>query len=186
LYRALAILLTAALLSATAASSDKRDDYHLTDDGARSVYAQSPFAHGYRHGYEEGFHDADLEFHMGRHARALKTKDVPRTIGYEKTFGSKDRFRRGYEPGYLAGYADSHAGREFHTLAATDIATDHGKAFDEGFGSGFLGRYDSHSVNTECTNPKPGFCEGFRLGLALASVERHSLPEAQVASVSGR
>lgn len=85
----------------------------MRDDEARRLYSVSAFAHGHRHGYEEGFRAADDEIHSGRLQRVLTEGDVPKSMEYQKGFGDKKHFRRGFIYGYLAGYRDSYEERHF-------------------------------------------------------------------------
>jgi hypothetical protein len=171
-YAAVAVLLTSSVYCA-----DKKGDcYHLMSDPLRQVYSHSPFAHGLRHGYEAGFHDADLDYHLGYDERQLLLNKVPGTEGFQKSFGDKKSFRRGYEYGYLAGYHDSFAGRKFHyPLPADGVPAELAstRAFDTGVADGFRARVEDAEVRTDCANAQPGYCEGFRLGAKFATEEHH-------------
>jgi hypothetical protein len=100
-------------LAALVPQASSLEDLHLKNDLASELYSVSAFAHGHRHGYEDGFRRADHEYHFGYQARPLKLKDVPKPTGYEKGFGDKDLFRKGFRYGFMAGYSDSFAGRSF-------------------------------------------------------------------------
>jgi hypothetical protein len=169
----LAILFASPLYSA----EKTRPCTHLAQGSFQQVYTHSPFAHGLRHGYEAGFHDADLDYHLGYDEREVKLDKVPGTQGFQKRFGDKKSFRRGYEYGYMAGYRDSFAGRKFHYPPATDaVAAElvNQRYFDTGLADGFRRTMDSNSGQSTCSNDQPGYCEGFRLGVKLASEERHA------------
>ncbi len=172
-YVLLAILLTLPLYSA----DKKTPCYHVSQDALQQVYQHSPFAHGLRHGYEAGFHDADLDYHLGYEERDLRANKLPNTQGFEKKFGDKKSFRRGYEYGYMAGYKDSFAGRKFHYPPASDAVADDlatQRYFDAGVADGFRQAADQRQSRGECSNSQPGYCEGFRLGVKLAAEERHT------------
>lgn len=110
----LAILTLCLAVATTApAYSQSEVDSHLREDETRHLYSVSAFAHGHRHGYEEGFRVADDEIHSGRLQRALTEGDVPKSMEYQKSFGDKKHFRRGFIYGYLAGYRDSYEERSF-------------------------------------------------------------------------
>ena len=174
--RALYVLVATILLFSSLYSADKKSCYHLSQDALQQVYQHSPFAHGLRHGYEAGFHDADLDYHLGYDERDLRANKLPGTAGFDKKFGDKKSFRRGYEFGYMAGYKDSFAGRKFHyppasDAVAADLATQ--RYFDAGVAEGFRQTAEKNG-NDDCNNAQPGYCEGFRLGVKLASEERHT------------
>jgi hypothetical protein len=111
-----ALLPLVALLALPAAA-----DMHLEDARAAALFLKSTFAHGYMHGYELGYRVADTDVHMGRAAR----KEVERAravrkahSGYERGFGRRAEFIRGYRQGLRVGYADSYHGHPFRALAA--------------------------------------------------------------------
>jgi hypothetical protein len=106
-------LLFVAVLTASAFA---QSDYHLTQDINRQVYLNSTFAHGHRHGYEEGFHAGDEDYHFRRQV-GFPPK-LPRSKGYQSTFGDKKSYLQGFETGFRAGYADSYSGRAFRATAS--------------------------------------------------------------------
>jgi len=88
-------------------------DYHTLEDEGRRLYSVSAFAHGHRHGYEEGYRLADQEIHFGLRQREIRERDVPGEMEYERRFGDKRLFRRGFLHGFQAGYRDSYANQPF-------------------------------------------------------------------------
>jgi hypothetical protein len=160
------------LVSILTAEDDKQACYHVSADPMKDVYAHSAFAHGLRHGYEQGFHEADVDFHLGYLERELKLDKIPKIEKFRKEFGNKKSFRRGFEYGYLGGYRDSFAGRKF--LVPRELATPTTSgAFDAGVADGFKAVATSDSPVLECSNAKPGYCDGFQVGIRLAKDYEH-------------
>src|SRR5437762_7053048 len=124
-------------------------DDHLMLDQAKSLYAQSAFAHGFRHGYEEGFHIGDQDLQMGRRTRALEKISEYKhgRDHYRQSFGNKSVFEKGYRQGFSKGYEDSYSGREFQAVKGGRIAalglsrdtldTNQRQVFDTGFTGGY-------------------------------------------------
>ena len=145
----IASLFMAAVLSGRAACAGDTDS-HLAQPCAGALFQRSAFAHGYIHGYEEGFHWGNLDFQTGRtdaHPRESRAAKA----SYERTFGSRIKFKAGYHRGFVAGYHDGAKGREFRgTQALTEAARDlptvsaepkQSAAFDLGLNDGYdLGR----------------------------------------------
>ena len=173
MQRALVIVLALAL-AVPAIGAQPSDDIHL-NGGANHLYAASAFAHGLRHGYEEGFHDADRDLHLSAFAVGdLTFRKVPKMIGYDSSFGSKDSFRKGYEAGYRLGYADSIKGVSFRVnMPTVEVAAAPDREFDRGVQYGYTVRAE------RCSGSRP-FCAGVQAGQALALTYE---PGTQVASV---
>lgn len=157
-------------------------DTHWSGDEASTLYQRSPFAHGFIHGYEDGFAAADTVYQLGLPPSDPEAthqfKDADR--GYQSTFGSKDRFKRGYREGFRSGYDDSLHNRHFRGVsaardAAIGLPDDPGRAFDPGFSSGFKAAEEAGALDTEplvCDAQlankqreiKAGYCDGFQRG----------------------
>ena len=102
-------------------------DLHLVRDPAHGLFTSSSFAHGYLHGYEMGVHDGDLDLQLA-HARQ-DTKKM-RDFGlakrqYQKSFGDRAMFIKGYEYGFQVGYTDAMDGLQFRAIKNLQaLATD--------------------------------------------------------------
>jgi hypothetical protein len=154
------------------ASAEQPPDYHVTQDPAHVVYANSAFAHGNRHGYEEGFHAADGDYHL-RHSP--NWSKVSKANGYKREYGDKKSYMQGYVYGYRAGYADSYSGHEFRgNQELIDFATDVPALVNQGpdvgkvvsnylprpdtytFDAGITAGYKDGASSTEATTYAPG------------------------------
>jgi hypothetical protein len=154
------------------ASAEKFPDYHVTQDPAHVIYANSAFAHGNRHGYEEGFHAGDGDYHL-RHAPAPSKPS--KSHGYKREYGDKKSYMQGYVRGFHAGYADSYSGQAFRgnqeiidfandspgienqraytgSVAANYLQRTNFPSFDAGIAEGYKDGYSS----TEATTYAPG------------------------------
>ena len=186
-------LIAASLLFAQA-------DDHLVLDQAKALYAQSPFAHGYRHGYEEGFHVGDQDLQMGRHIRACdKISEYKHGREYFKpAFGDKSAFEKGYRQGFSRGYEDAFVGREFQAvnggrvaasgMSNTALNTTQVHAFDSGFSTGFEAAMEN-AIHNASANPdyftqhceqsvdsrlkeRETFCQGYARGVLFGAVQK--------------
>jgi hypothetical protein len=139
-------------------------DLHVSTAVGNNLYAASAFAHGMRHGYEEGFHDADRDLHLSAfRLEDLTLSKVPKTVGYQASFGSKESFRKGYETGYRLGYADSLKGIAFRMIAPRmNVTAIPDRDFDRGVQYGF------NSPGNACSGP-PAYCAGVQAGRTLAT-----------------
>lgn len=162
MHRALGTLLALAL-ALPAMGAQPSADSHLSADSANNIYAASAFAHGMRHGYEEGFHDADRELHLSAFSvDEISIAKPKKIVGYERAFGSKESFRRGYEYGYRLGYSDSVKGITFRmTAPVVHVAAKPDNDFDRGVQYGYT------SGSTLCSG-SPAYCTGVQAGHALA------------------
>ncbi len=108
------------LLAAIPLVAGHSRDFHLTQDSARRLFLESPFAHGYMHGYEMGYHCGDLDVQMSHPPQDVKNekhfKDGSKI--YEREFGDKTSFVQGYQAGFRMGYADSYHGVDFRAVLA--------------------------------------------------------------------
>ncbi|MGZ4788039.1 MAG: hypothetical protein ACXVZX_05935 [Terriglobales bacterium] len=110
-------LVLACLLFMSFVAFAQAQDWHLSNDGARALFARSAFAHGYMHGYEEGFHVGDLDLQMGRTFHEIKGQEkFKKPCGYHSEFGQKGSFESGYRKGYSVGYIDAYTGRSFRAM----------------------------------------------------------------------
>src|SRR5262245_42996272 len=142
-------------LAAVPLAATQSDD-HLVLDQAKSLYAQSTFAHGYRHGYEEGFHIGDQDLQMGRRLRVCeKISEYKQGHTHFKTiFGDRSAFEKGYKRGFSHGYEDAFSGREFQAVKNGRIAA--------------LGLSQAGLSNRELHAFDSGFIRGYDLGLKNA------------------
>jgi hypothetical protein len=189
----MAALFAAALLLATTAHAGDTDA-HLSHDSMGVLFQHSVFAHGYIHGYEEGFHWGNLDFQTGRSVSRPKEGRASKS-SYEKTFGSRPRFKAGYHRGFLAGYRDGQNGRQFRAhdqakevargLAGAPADAKHLAAFDTGLSDGYdLGAVhgenasrddDEYDATTTLCSPgskehgshPPLYCAGFARGYTM-------------------
>jgi hypothetical protein len=140
------------------------NDVHVSASAGNNLYAASAFAHGMRHGYEEGFHDADRDLHLSAfRVDDLSLSKVPKTVGYQTAFGSKESFRKGYETGYRLGYADSLRGIAFRmNVPRVSVAATPDRDFDRGVQYGF------NSPGNACSGV-PAYCAGVQAGRTLAT-----------------
>lgn len=174
-------------------------DDHLVLDQAKALYAQSPFAHGYRHGYEEGFHMGDQDLQMGRHIRACdKISEYKHGREYFKpAFGDKSAFEKGYRQGFSRGYGDAFAGREFQAvnggrvaafgMSNTALNNTQVRAFDSGFSTGFevamqnaihdasanpqyVSQYCEKSADSRLKE-RETFCQGYARGVLFGAAQ---------------
>lgn len=119
--RFLRLILGVSLLLLPAIPSLAGDaDLHLTQDVARRLFLESPFAHGYMHGYQMGYHCGDLDVQMAHQPQDVKSnkhfKEGSKT--YDKSFGDKSSFVQGYQAGFRMGYADGYRGADFRAVLA--------------------------------------------------------------------
>jgi flagellar biosynthesis/type III secretory pathway protein FliH len=186
-------------VSAAVSTGFAQSDDHLVLDQAKSLYAQSVFAHGYRHGYEEGFHIGDQDLQMGRRVRICEkiSEYKQGRTHFRATFGDKSAFERGYKQGFSRGYEDAFSGREFQAVKSGRIValgldqgiqnTGQSHAFDTGFASGYdlamknalhnvggdLEYLTQHCEKT--ADPKlkdrETYCQGYARGLVFAAVQ---------------
>jgi flagellar biosynthesis/type III secretory pathway protein FliH len=133
-----------------------QSDDHLVLDQAKSLYAQSTFAHGYRHGYEEGFHIGDQDLQMGRRLRICdKISEYKQgRTHFKATFGDRSAFEKGYKQGFSHGYEDALSGREFQAVKSGRIAA-------LGLSQAVLNNRELHAFDS-------GFTSGYDLGLKNA------------------
>lgn len=149
-------------------------DPHTTSDPARALYQHSAFAHGFIHGYEQGFHDADLDFHVGRTDRNLDTFPEYRKAsgGYRENLGDRNNFQRGYREGFAQGYGDSFHSRRFRAPMVARAAAEHlkdyvgnSKELDGGFTAGYLAERSNPQSLPACqAGNSASYCSGFILG----------------------
>jgi len=174
-------------------------DDHLVLDRAKALYAQSPFAHGYRHGYEEGFHVGDQDLQMGRHIRVCdKISEYKHGHDYFKSaFGDKSAFEKGYRQGFSRGYKDAFSGREFQAVNSGRVAAlgisnaplsnVQLRAFDSGFSTGFdasvknppydasadpeyVTQYCERSTDSRLKE-RETFCQGYARGVLFGAAQ---------------
>ena len=203
--RSLAFL---AVLTAISTAFGQTDD-HLVLDQAKSLYGQSPFAHGYRHGYEEGFHIGDQDLQMGRRVRICdKISEYKQgRTHFRQTFGDKPTFEKGYRQGFSRGYEDAFSGREFQAVKGGRVAalgltsaafnSTQLHAFDSGFTTGYElawknsmrnGAADLEYLAQHCertSDPKlkerESFCQGYARGLLFGAAQNGDFNSAVVA-----
>jgi hypothetical protein len=203
--RSLAFL---AVLTAISTAFAQTDD-HLVLDQAKSLYAQSSFAHGYRHGYEEGFHIGDQDLQMGRRLRICdKISEYKQgRTHFRQAFGDKPTFEKGYRQGFSRGYEDAFSGREFQAVkggrvAALGLTTTVWNStqlhtFDNGFTTGYElawknsmrnGAGDLEYLAQHCertADPKlkerETFCQGYARGLLFGAAQNGEFNSAVVA-----
>jgi len=187
----LATIFAAIMMPASLARAGDTDA-HLSQRPSSALFQRSVFAHGYIHGYEEGFHWGNLDFQTGRASSHPKESRAAKST-YERTFGSRTRFKAGYHRGFLAGYSDGAHGREFRAIeaakqAAQDLSDVPGdaKQFDAGLSDGYdLGSVHGHnafrdndrfdaetdlcSVGDARERPShpPQYCSGFVRGYSM-------------------
>jgi len=187
------------VVSAAVSPALAQSDDHLVIDRAKSLYAQSVFAHGYRHGYEEGFHVGDQDLQMGRRVRICdKISEYKQgRTHFRATFGDRSGFEKGYKQGFSRGYEDAFSGREFQAVKSGRIValglaqsvenTGELHAFDIGFSrcydlavknslrnvAGDLEYLTQHCEKT--ADPKlknrETYCQGYARGLVFAAVQ---------------
>lgn len=190
MLRAPVVFLLTIVFSCAAWPADRTADHHLVDDPARFLYSSSAFAHGQRHGYEDGFHQADEDLQMGRPPRDLRKPVSVKQSGFEKSFGDRRRFERGYRAGYVRGYDDSAHDRPFAPLTDA-MSLDLGRLlllapqdwpdFDRGFEAGYEQKVsheldadldkEERSISDQCAASSGGgfaACLGLRWGSDFA------------------
>jgi hypothetical protein len=196
------------VLAATSVAFAQSDD-HVVLDQAKSLYAQSAFAHGYRHGYEEGFHIGDQDLQMGRRLRTCDKISQYKQghTHFRQAFGDKLAFEKGYKQGFSRGYGDAFSGREFQAVKGGRVAAlgltsealngSQLHAFDNGFSSGYELAWknsirnviaDLEYLTQHCeksTDPKfkerETFCQGYARGLLFGSTQNEEFQSPVVA-----
>jgi len=184
-------------------ATGQSDDWHLSENGAKALFARSAFAHGYMHGYEEGFHNGDLDLQMGRSFREVKNQEkFKKPCGYRADFGDRGTFEAGYRKGYSVGYIDSYSGRAFRAMQlvhlarnqdSTDAATHPDRQFDRAFIAGYeagqqFGLKDGRSevkaaaldsvacgaVGEHADGLEPQYCAAYQSGYQLGYSDGYS------------
>ena len=182
------------LLAVNAAMAEQPDRHLDSTNHTHVLYQRSAYAHGYMHGYEDGFHNADIDIHMGRGARALDKIDDYRKGdgGYRSEFGDRHYFEAGYKEGFKEGYSDSIQGLQFRAVSevrkiAAGMGKDQdstlsGKDFDRAFATGYdVGRKNGIDAGTDedgyatCrsnlsrlqVSDQTDYCDAFARGFSL-------------------
>jgi hypothetical protein len=178
---ALSVLVLAAVASAVSQSADR----HLSFAPAQALYHRSAYAHGYMHGYEDGFHSGDIDIHMGRGERQLKTIKEYRECngGYRSEFGDRHYFKIGFQQGFREGYSDSirevpfRAVGELRKVATGMGAADRPSWSERNFDLAFSNGYDAgHEAGVDRGTAADGYAASLcrsRMPQSLAVEERN-------------
>ncbi len=159
-------------------------EHHLGNDSASTLFAESPFAHGYIHGYEEGFHFGDLDLQLGRDPRDPALIAEYKHDGFQSRFGSKNSYKAGYKDGFRAGYSDATHELPFRAIVNLRRASEGLKTkglvqlFDTGFREGYdhgrrKGGEDGRAaasanpINPPCLGLSDDYCSGFARGFVI-------------------
>jgi hypothetical protein len=146
---------------------------HADGNANRELYGSSSFARGYLQGYEQGFHDGDLDMQLAHERQdPEKMKDYGGAKhAFQKSFGDRDAFVKGYHYGFRVGYGDAMSGLQFRAVdnlreLAQDLPPVNPQSapiLDEAIAHGYLdgvhsGLHDGRSMNAEY-RPDRADCE---------------------------
>jgi hypothetical protein len=150
-----------------------------------SLYAASPFLHGYRDGYQQGFHDADMEQQFGRREIAPTESEHFKKVAYRTEFGDRNSFVSGYRAGYQRGAADLLGGESFRVFdmfrqaeSGSTTTVNHSVDFNAGVVEGYSSPRTRGAAASDLTPDcgekvkSNGYCSGVVIGQALAAAER--------------
>ncbi|GAC1650298.1 MAG: hypothetical protein NVS9B15_09820 [Acidobacteriaceae bacterium] len=166
------------LLFPLAAAQSCHDANFESQEPTASLYAASPFLHGYRDGYQQGFHDADMKQQFG-HMNSERI-DHGKKTAYKREFGDKRSYVTGFTAGFDRGVSDLNAVNNFRIFEILRSAEERlstsplrNAEFNAGVMQGYTRAVGPISKDLQdCTRKSSiGFCSGMEFGTQLAKID---------------